>query len=192
MRMACCVQSIASSVRWTTSETRRPHRSMSKKSALSMGGWICANSCCTWACDKALGRGPPPAHHVTRFDRIPRDTALLDQVVKEMFQRMQAPMEGGRSSPLLVLLVNKPLDVLKRDLRKRLWTGRKEELEIERRVRERMGGVVTALEIRPDVVDRLAHDIVGLDQGIGHPSGQWPRSKHRTDEGKGSLGTPPR
>jgi len=97
---------------------------------------------------------------VTRFDRIPRDTALLDQVVKEMFQRMQAPMEGGRSSPLLVLLVNKPLDVLKRDLRKRLWTGRKEELEIERRVRERMGGVVTALEIRPEVVDRLAHDIV--------------------------------
>jgi len=25
IRMACCVQSISSSVRWTTSETRRPH-----------------------------------------------------------------------------------------------------------------------------------------------------------------------
>lgn len=47
----------------------------------------------------------------------------------------------------MVLLVNKPLNVPKRDLRKRLWTGRKEELEIQRIVRERMGGVVTALEI---------------------------------------------
>jgi hypothetical protein len=60
----------------------------------------------------------------------------------------------------VVLLVNKPLNVPKRDLRKRLWTGRKEELEIQRIVRERMGGVVTALEIRPEVVDRLANDIV--------------------------------
>jgi len=60
----------------------------------------------------------------------------------------------------VVLLVNKPLDVPKRDLRKRLWTGRKEELEIQRIVRERMGGVVTALEIRSEVVDSLAHDSV--------------------------------
>src|SRR2546423_1170312 len=58
------------------------------------------------------------------------------------------------------LLVKKPLDVPKRDLRKRLWTGRKEKLEIERIVRQRMGGVVTTLEIRPEVVESLADDIV--------------------------------
>ena len=60
----------------------------------------------------------------------------------------------------MVLLVNKPLDVPKRDLRKRLWTGRKEELEIQRLVRERMGGGVPTLEIRPEIVDSLADDIV--------------------------------
>ena len=46
---------------------------------------------------QGFGQGAPPAHHVTRFDRIPRDTSLLNEIVKEMFQRMQAPMEGCRS-----------------------------------------------------------------------------------------------
>jgi hypothetical protein len=41
-------------------------------------------------------------------------------------------MERRGGEPLVVLLVNKPLNVPKRDLRKRLWTGRKEELEIQR------------------------------------------------------------
>jgi hypothetical protein len=44
---------------------------------------------------EGFGQGPPPAYHVTRFDRIPGDTPLLEEIVEEMFQRMQAPMEGG-------------------------------------------------------------------------------------------------
>src|SRR5262249_61472612 len=69
---------------------------------------------------QGFGQGAPPAYPVTWFDRIPRDASLLDEIVKKMFERMQAPMEGCRSSPLVVLLVNKPLDVPQRDLRQRL------------------------------------------------------------------------
>ena len=42
-----------------------------------------------------FGQGPPPAHHVTRFDGIPRDVPLLEEIIEEMLQCMQAPMEGG-------------------------------------------------------------------------------------------------
>jgi hypothetical protein len=45
---------------------------------------------------EGFGQWAPPTHHVTRFDRIPRDASLLNEIVKEMFQRMQTPMEGGR------------------------------------------------------------------------------------------------
>ena len=69
---------------------------------------------------QGFGQRAPPAHHVTWFDRLPRDASLLDERVQAMFERMQAPMEGCRSSPLVVLLVHKPLDVPKRDLRHRL------------------------------------------------------------------------
>jgi hypothetical protein len=68
-------------------------------------------------------------------------------------------MERRGGEPLVVLLVNKPLNVPKRDLRKRLWTGRKEEVEIQRIVRERMGGVTAAI---PDEPPRLVI-IVSVD-----------------------------
>jgi hypothetical protein len=42
-------------------------------------------------------QGTSPTHHVTRFDRVPRDASLLNKIVKEMFQRMETPMDrrGG-------------------------------------------------------------------------------------------------
>jgi hypothetical protein len=46
---------------------------------------------------ESLGQGPPPAYHVTRFDRIPGDAPLLEEIVEAMFQSVQASMEGGRS-----------------------------------------------------------------------------------------------
>jgi hypothetical protein len=55
---------------------------------------------------------PPPAHHVTRVDRIPSDAPVLAEIVEDMFQRVQASREGGRGEPLCVRLVNTPRDVL--------------------------------------------------------------------------------
>ena len=65
---------------------------------------------------QGLGQGAAPAHHVTRFDRVPCDTPLLKERVKEMFQRMQAPMERRGGEPLMVLLGNKPLRSIYRGL----------------------------------------------------------------------------
>jgi hypothetical protein len=45
---------------------------------------------------ESFGQGPPPAHHVTRFARIPSDTPLLEEIVEDMFQRVPASMQGGR------------------------------------------------------------------------------------------------
>ena len=109
---------------------------------------------------EGFGQGPAPAYHVTRCNRVTYDAPLLNQRVKEMFQRMQAPMERRGGEPLVVLPVHNLFDVAKRDLGERLRTRGKEQLEIEGRAREGMGGVVAALERRSEAIDGLANRVV--------------------------------
>jgi hypothetical protein len=109
---------------------------------------------------ESFGQRPPPAHQVTWFDRIPSDAPLLEEIVEERFQRLQAAMEGDRGSPLGVLLSNKPLDVLTRDAGGRPWTDRKAHLEIQGIVGEGVRRILAAQEIRLEAVDGLAHRLV--------------------------------
>jgi hypothetical protein len=53
------VQSMSHTFRRATSDTRKPHRSMSRNNARSIGCWMCANNRSSGSCARGFGRGRP-------------------------------------------------------------------------------------------------------------------------------------
>jgi hypothetical protein len=109
---------------------------------------------------EGCGQGPPLASHVTRFDRIPRDVPLCEEVVEDLCQGVQASMKGGRGSPVCRRLVHTPLDVLKRNVGGRPWTDRKAPRQIQGIVCDSVSRILAALEILLETVDGLANRVV--------------------------------
>ncbi len=97
---------------------------------------------------------------MTRFDRIPRDVPLCEEVVEDLCQGVQASMKGGRGSPVCRRLVNTPLDVLKRNVGGRPWTDRKAPRQIQGIVCDGVSRILAALEILLETVDGLANRVV--------------------------------
>src|SRR5947208_2544057 len=96
---ACCVQSICSIWRWTTPEHEQ-------EEGFIHGVVDLRTQPLHLVLREGFGQGPAPAYHVTRCNRVTYDAPLLNQRVKEMFQRMQAPMERRGGEPLVVLPVH--------------------------------------------------------------------------------------
>jgi hypothetical protein len=50
---------------------------------------------------------------MTRFDGIHVEDLVFDEKIKHMFQRIQPSIDGGRRQSLLMLLINKLIDLTK-------------------------------------------------------------------------------
>src|SRR5262249_14758056 len=90
---------------------------------------------------------------MARFDRIPADDLPLDEEVEKMFQGIQPSIDRRRGQSLVVLPIDKPINISKRDAVKGLVAVGKEEPKVSGITVERIRGVVTSPEMRSKVLD---------------------------------------
>ena len=112
---ACCSQSICSSLRAATSETRRPQRRITRNSARSIGWAIWAKSRWTCSRERALGRGARAGQSglASRDSRAP---AAAHAKGKKVLQRIQAPVDRRPRPAVVMLAFHKLVDLTKGDL----------------------------------------------------------------------------